>query len=148
MKCEESRMQLVDYLDDELARPEREQLAAHLQACPDCRELAKRLEQSLAVFKSAAVEAPVEKPAGEVIELPRLSWRRRRRGSWLAAAAAVVLLAAVGVYVRLHSAGPVPSTSRPAGPVLSQNLNSTTLSQTFVFHGRGISRQNRLDLKL
>ena len=148
MKCEDYRAQLVEYLDDELARPEREKLAAHLQACPDCRELAKRLEQSLAVFKAVAGEPPVEKPAGEVIELPQLSWWRRHRLSWLAAAAAIVLLVGAGLYLRPHSIGPVTAASQPSGQVLSQNVADEGPQQTFVYHGQGISRQNRLDLKL
>ena len=142
MKCEDYRSQLVEYLDDELARPEREKVAAHLQACPQCRELARQLEQSLAVFQAAAAsEPPAEKPAGEVIELPQLSWWRRHRLLWMAAAA-MVMVAGGSLYLRLHSAAP------PARPVISQNLARAGSEQMFEYHGRGISRQNRLDLKL
>jgi anti-sigma factor RsiW len=144
MKCEDFRPQLVEYLDDEPARPEREKLAAHLHACPDCRELAQKLEQSLAVFQAVApLESPAGQPAAEALELPRLSWWRRRRLFWMAAAG-LVMVAGGALYLGLHPALP----SRPAGPALSQNLAQAGSEQTFVYHGQGISRQNSLDLKL
>ena len=148
MNCEESRLGLIAYLDDELGRPEREPVAAHLQTCPACRELARKMEQSLAVFKAmVALEPPAKADEQEIAE-PGRSWFQGRRAFWLAAAAALIFLAGAGVYVRRNFQAPSAPFSNPAGVVSNQDLNEPVPDQTFVYHGRGISRQNSLDLKI
>ncbi len=43
MKCEQVREQLSAYLDSELAREEREEIAVHLATCRECSEEAIEL---------------------------------------------------------------------------------------------------------
>jgi len=151
MNCEPCRLLLVDYLDDELVRSEREKVAAHLQACPACRELALNMEQSLAVFRaSAAVEPPpLENGATEIpLETARTSAQGTRGLPWLALAAAALLLLGAGIYFRLHSAPPATAPWSSGVELTRSAPTSAAPSQSFVFHGRGMTRKNRLDLKL
>jgi len=126
---------LSSHLDGDGEPLERGRVAAHLEACPECRELAselRRLTDRLAAHPdrppprdlwpdlAARIRAEQPRPAA-----PRAAWWRERP-LWLTpVAAALALLLAVGLWLADRSgprpgglpAGP-PATSRPAGIAL------------------------------
>jgi anti-sigma factor RsiW len=58
MSCKKHRDLLTAYNDGELSARDREEVAAHLAQCPECRELARNSGRSLEVFKAAARAEP------------------------------------------------------------------------------------------
>lgn len=118
---------LSAYMDDELAAPEREAVAAHLRGCPAC---ARHLEELLAV-DAASRELPLAVPDG-YFEAFRGSLRRRLEGSrpaprrlapaWALAAAAAVVLAVLTPRLLREPRAPADSAARgvpaptPAAP--------------------------------
>jgi len=150
MKCEELRLQLVDYFDGELTPAEQEALASHLQACAACRELAAKLEKSLAVFQAVALAEPA--PGEPAFALPEEEARptrfSRRLVGWLALAATLIFILGAGVYLRLQSSTPPTVVLEPAVLVTGENLDASISDKSFVLHGHGISQRNHLDLKL
>lgn len=108
--CESWSEQLVDYADGELDETQRAHVAAHLQACPDCRRRLEALRKSLALAQGVWSER-----AAELEQIPARATgrgiRTRRRAPWLAIAAA----AAVLLVVLRPLQSPQPTAVVPSG---------------------------------
>lgn len=108
MNCHETRGRLSDLLDEALAAPERAEIGAHLDGCPDCRRELDRLRATVSLL--ARVERP-RAPVGFVDRVTaaasRAPWYRRLgRRLFLplsikvpAQAAAMLVIALLGVYL-------------------------------------------------
>lgn len=103
--CEFDKERLSAYLDGELSLNEAEDVRAHLERCPECRELLSQYEAMGAGMKELEEEPPAHL-AGGIMDRVRLEktpvvYRRSRfaYGTFVAAAAvmAVVFLAGPGV---------------------------------------------------
>ncbi len=90
MKC--SDLRLEEYLDGELGAGEREEVAAHLAACADCRREAEELGRLEGLLRS--VPAPAMPDEERYLE--RVRARARSRRAWLVPAAAAILLVGFG----------------------------------------------------
>lgn len=144
MRCEEVRARVTAYVDDELDPVEGAEVAAHLEACPEC----ARLEAAERSVRSAVAEmgtyhrAPHALRArvlGALREAPAepATARPRRRGGSLfdlrflvtAASAAAVVLVAVSVLPSFWR-GPVPGPAEEAlaGEVLNSHIRSLMAS--------------------
>lgn len=116
MRCTEVRKRLAEYQLGGLDEAQREQIAAHLRECDECRAELRALERLDGLL--VAVE-PMEAPSG-LWERVRARMKPRRRGVrewWRASArpalalAAAVLVAAVGLWLALRG----PAGEPPAG---------------------------------
>jgi predicted anti-sigma-YlaC factor YlaD len=116
MKCAKARQWISDHLDGLLDSEQEAELRRHLEACPECRELARDFEAIIEQTKDLAKLEPAPsvwpkilagvQAAGKESSLPL-----RRETGWLAAlwrggvlryaAAALVLLIVGGLVVRL-----------------------------------------------
>src|SRR5258705_1473576 len=106
MKCEEVRLQLLDYQEGRLRLEAQSAVRAHLDGGPDCtradvieRDLTQLLEHRLPQHPASL--ALKRRPAGQWAEpIVQASWWARSRGSLVPAlaAAAVILVAAPLVY--------------------------------------------------
>jgi anti-sigma factor RsiW len=100
MDCHDARPLIQDDLDGRLERADRERLAAHLEACAECRDTASELRELRELFRAVP---PVPAPAGfqesVMARVPRPRGRLLRLAPWLtavAAAAAVIVAVSVG----------------------------------------------------
>ena len=108
MTCHETRERLSDLLDEFLAAPERAEVGAHLDGCPDCRRELDRLRATVSLLSR------VERPRAPVGFVDRVTAAARpvpwyqRLGHRLflpmniklpAQAAAMLLIAVLGVYL-------------------------------------------------
>ncbi len=108
MNCHETRERLSGLLDDALDAPERAEVGAHLEGCPDCRRELDRLRATLSLL--SRVERP-RAPVGFVDRVmaaahPVPWYRRLGRRLFLplniklpVQAAAMLLIAVLGVYL-------------------------------------------------
>lgn len=105
MNCDEAMLAISAKLDGELNPAELEALEAHLKLCPDCRALAKELEEMDAALETLVCPPP-ETLVGNVMDKIRAEAAEqkqpRRQKPWaglmaVAAVAAVLLLGALGV---------------------------------------------------
>ncbi|HET8533112.1 MAG TPA: zf-HC2 domain-containing protein [Methylomirabilota bacterium] len=108
MTCHDARESLSADLDEALVPDERQEVAAHLEACPDCRRELARLEQTVALLHR--VEPP-RAPVGFVDRVTRAArpapWYRRAAAAVFlpfsiklpAEATALVMVALLAVYV-------------------------------------------------
>jgi anti-sigma factor RsiW len=104
-RCENWAELLVDYADGEFDQAERVRVAAHLEACPDCRRRLEALRNSLALAQGVWSERAAELDQTSAAATGRRI-RTRRRAPWVAiAAAAAVLLV---VLRPLQSPRPTP----------------------------------------
>ena len=108
MNCHDAREQLSEFLDESLGAPERAQVRAHLDGCPECRRELERLRATVSLL--SRVERP-RAPVGfvdRVMAAARPVPWYRRLGRWLflplgiklpAEAAAMVMIAVLGVFL-------------------------------------------------
>lgn len=108
MNCHETRERLSDLLDEALDAPERAQVGAHLDGCPDCRRELDRLRATVSLL--SRVERP-RAPVGFVDRVmaaahPVPWYQRLGRRLFFplniklpAQAAAMLLVAVLGVYL-------------------------------------------------
>lgn len=108
MNCHETRERLSGLLDLALAAPERAEVGAHLDGCPDCRRELDRLRATLSLLSR------VERPRAPVGFVDRVT-ARARPGPWYqrlgrrlflplniklpVQAAAMLVIAVLGVYL-------------------------------------------------
>jgi anti-sigma factor RsiW len=112
--CDFTKSKVFPYVDDELASPVREEIEAHLLACPACRRLVEREHR----FREACAArlqpdaAPDHVRAAVLDTLGRLAGqkaagRRSRRWAGLAIAALALLVvgasAGVAIHIRLQA---------------------------------------------
>jgi hypothetical protein len=125
MKCEVCSELLEEYLDGELAPPDREQIDAHLISCLDCSEnfAALTAEQELFARYDREIEVPpfLWTRIAAHTNTPKRSWVASRFGKTsLAGAIAVLLLAiAIGaIYLLSKPKAPAPTvaTTHPTAP--------------------------------
>jgi anti-sigma factor RsiW len=117
MNCDDSRIYLPAYLDDELDVAESLRVQKHLAECGDCRraqdeQLALRSalrDPDLRAYPSANfskhIEAAVRRAAKEEARLQRSAWfERLRPGSfrWVAAMATVLIVTTVGAFLVIN----------------------------------------------
>jgi len=108
MNCHETRDRLSDLLDEALAAPERAEIGAHLDGCPDCRRELERLRATVSLL--ARIERP-RAPVGFVDRVTAAAspvpwYRRLGRRLFVplsiklpAQAAAMLVIAVLGVYL-------------------------------------------------
>ena len=134
MNCHETRERLSGLLDLALAAPERTEVGAHLEGCPDCRRELDRLRATVSLL--SRVERP-RAPVGFVDRVTAAArpvpwYQRLGRRLFLplgiklpAQAAAMLVIAVLGVYLlqrtpelkdaaRVDRETPVPLASRAA----------------------------------
>jgi hypothetical protein len=112
MNCHETRERLSGLLDDALDAPERAEVGAHLEGCPNCRRDLDRLRATVSLL--SRVERPrapmgfVDRVMAEAHPVPhRVTWSRRLgRRLFLplsiklpVQAAAMLVIAVLGVYL-------------------------------------------------
>jgi len=96
-----SREELAAYTDGDLTPNEAEQIAAHINTCPDCRALAEALESSLKVTKAIWQTSQARWP--ETRSFDRIESNRLPFNRAVAIAAGVLLILGVGAIWRLLS---------------------------------------------
>jgi tetratricopeptide (TPR) repeat protein len=114
MKCANARELISDYVDGVLGSEREAGLKAHLEGCPDCRELAgdfasivrgakglSALEPSAALWSRIAAGVREARPEAPAAAPERESWLRKswRPASWAYATAAALLLLVVGAVI-------------------------------------------------
>jgi predicted anti-sigma-YlaC factor YlaD len=111
--CIQAREAASARLDGELAELDAARLDAHLDACAECRAMARGLQVTAALVR----ETPLEPPSRQLI-LPLRRSRPRSLHLRTAAAAAVLAAASfsVGQAVRQQPAGPVETVTAGAAP--------------------------------
>ena len=97
MNCENALELMNRELDEALTPEEAAALQAHLDACPDCREIRRQLHKLDALLQESELEPPAALHDG-VMQAIRQEKKQRSRRAWvpaaaIAAAAALVLLA-------------------------------------------------------
>jgi anti-sigma factor RsiW len=136
--------QLSDYLDGELAEPDRVALEAHLETCTDCSSLLGDLRRVVARARAAEDYLPRRDLwpgiASQIGASPRISPRIGRRWSFSLpqlAAAAILLMTLSGSAVWLARSGmrssgpsPVATTAPPTGVPTAINA-SNSASQSY-----------------
>ena len=97
MSCEQWRKKLTEFMEDTLPAPERQQMAAHLEQCPDCRRQWQQFQQTVAALHQlSAMPAPADLPArisrAVRAERPLFGYRISWQALGAAAAAACLLV--------------------------------------------------------
>jgi len=114
MACDEYKGLLSALLDGELPPEERARVEAHLETCPECRQLLEELralDTQLAALPGVAASPDFDARLGKRIRRPRiLTFRPTMRIAW---AAAAVVLVAVGLGLFLSARPDV----RPPGQI-------------------------------
>jgi len=100
-------LELLAYADGELADPER--VAAHVQACEQCGEQLRLLEDARTALREAPLlELPAERRAQILHDLPERPERRRLRmpvGALAAAAALLLIAGSVALFTMVGGNG-------------------------------------------
>ena len=136
--CEEALLLISSWLDDQISETEQAQLSAHLEQCPECRQLMQTLKMTDDRLRDLAEEPPAELHQkimdAVVLEQPVRKKTRSFRFGSLAAAAALVVLVGVGSMVLPEKQTHVPAeasvmTARSAVPVPTA-ASETAVSMT------------------
>ena len=103
MSCEQWRRELTEFMEDTLPAPERQQMAAHLEQCPDCRRQWQQFQQTVAALHQLpAMPAPGGLPArisrAVRAERPLFGYRISWQALGAAAAAACLLVGFWAVF--------------------------------------------------
>lgn len=137
MKCALAQEWISEYLDGELGVKPQAELKAHLEACPDCRALARDFEEIVRRAKSLGLPEPspsvwpkiaaVVRQSRREMPVPRPAKGRRlgifwARPAWrYAAAAALVLTIGGAVIIRQKPWSPAgPDRGDPAAYTLAK----------------------------
>jgi anti-sigma factor RsiW len=133
MNCDQARLLLHPYLDDQLDVVQSLRIVEHLSECPACEESRARIQElsqavgrsDLRFYAPAALSQRVRSALAEVDQPVHPEPRRARRGLYVALAAlAAVVLAAVGFIIG-RSGWLVPlSDERLAGDVTEAHVRS------------------------
>ena len=104
MNCERSRELFADYLGEELARGEVQQLQLHLKTCQGCRQELSLLASTKATLKQALPEVAMPRHLSFNFSTPQpqgwFQWLRQPRYATLAASTAcfVICLASLALF--------------------------------------------------
>src|SRR5258705_5683579 len=104
MNCERSRELFADYLGEELARGEAQQLQLHLKTCQGCRQELALLASAKATLKQALPEVAMPQHLSFNFSKPRpqgwFHWLRQPRYATLATGTAcfVICLASLALF--------------------------------------------------
>jgi putative zinc finger protein len=104
MNCERSRELFADYLGEELARGEAQQLQLHLKTCQGCRQELSLLASTKATLKQALPEVAMPRHLSFNFSKPQpqgwFEWLRQPRYATLAAVTAcfVICLASLALF--------------------------------------------------
>jgi len=132
---------LSDYLDDELAHDERIALEAHLDGCPECREVLEDLRAVVATARGLPDLPPARDLWPEVAErtrgvLPLRPRAVRSSPPWVRLAAAAALFAAVGSGVTWFALAGRPGRA-PAAVATGEPVGGPTTTRTVSERPRG-----------
>lgn len=117
--------ELVEYVRGELAPADRERVALHLEACPDCRQDADGLRELLGQLARALPAAPGVTWGGYRAELKeKLEARRARRRAWWGRPVTLALSASLAGVLLFFA---VWGGSRSPGGVEPLTLEETAL---------------------
>lgn len=174
MNCERSRELFSDYLGEELARSEAQDLQSHLKVCHACRQELSLLGSTKAVLKRALLEVAMPQHLSFSFSKPKpqgwFQWIRQPRHATLATATAcfVICVASLALFrtqLKIGSGGfeisfgvPVtaPASPAPADPQVAvagiereelQRLLDTKLSQFEVMQKASFGRELELAKK-
>ena len=142
MTCEEARIQLSAYVDDELSELERARLEAHLAQCPDCSALLQAYRDIDAGLLELSEPAPEDLARRVMDNLPEQTRPKRRRFAYggftaVAAVAAVLVLAIATGKLKMPRMGAsssdstmsvsstVVTTEEEAAPVMAESATTT-----------------------
>ena len=78
--CEEVRMLMSEYVDDELDAAGVERVESHVGRCKRCRLVLANLRVTVARLGGLAAAAPLEPPSREATERITSAWRHADRG--------------------------------------------------------------------
>src|SRR4030095_17125487 len=96
MNCERSRELFADYLGEELAQTEAQQLQLHLKTCQGCRQELSLLASTKATLRQALPEVAIAQHLSFNFSKPQpqgwFQWLRQPRYATLAAFTACVLV--------------------------------------------------------
>lgn len=139
--CDRARASVSAALDGELPELGREQLSAHLSACPDCLAWAAQVEGATRRLRAASLESPAT-----TIALPQRG-RRWTVGPAVAVSSAAALVAAVVVAIGPQGASldsqPAPGTSQSVALADSHPMGGAK-----VFTGYPVGLANQLGYEL
>jgi len=105
MECKDVKERLSAWLDGELDDAAAAAVAGHVEACPSCREDARRLEAAWALLDRVAVPEPPKGLEERIVGAAaagareRFSWRGLARWPVSALAAAAVVAGLLGGYL-------------------------------------------------
>jgi len=99
MECKDVKEKLPAWLDGELDGPAAAAVAGHVEACPSCREDARRLEAAWALLDRVTVPGTPPGLVEKIVRAPRFSWRGLARWPMNALAAAAVVAGLLGGYM-------------------------------------------------
>ena len=134
MNCERSRELFADYLGDELARGDAQELQLHLKACQGCRQELSLLGSTKTTLKLALPEVAIPQHLSFNFPKPQpqgwFQWLRQRHYATLAVATAcfVICVASLalfrtqlkfgseGVQISFGSSSPATPTPAPVAP--------------------------------
>jgi hypothetical protein len=111
MSCDVIASQLTDYVKLELTRAEADQVAAHLNSCPNCREIEAEIRKNFGLlhFAPAAspsphlwtrIDAAIDRIESEADQIPTRSAPLRWAAALAALAATILVAAAVTIVAR------------------------------------------------
>lgn len=97
MNCEEALVLLSGYLDGTNTEEEMTQLRAHLEQCPDCRQVLHTLEEMEQGLASLEEQAPADLKASVMEAIRAEAKPRKKHRRWMPVAVAAALVLVVGV---------------------------------------------------
>jgi len=132
MKCEVCRELLEEYLDGELASPDRKQVDAHLLACVDCSESFAALTAEQEIFARYDREVEVPPFLWTRVAAHTVSESKPAKRSWLAslfrkpslAGAIAVLFIAIAIgaiYLSSNQKAPQPAVAKSSSELPTPN---------------------------
>jgi predicted anti-sigma-YlaC factor YlaD len=99
MECKDVKEKIPAWIDGELDGPAAASVAGHVEACPSCREEARRLEAAWALLDRVTVPGTPPGLVEKIVGAPRFSWRGLARWPISALAAAAVVAGLLGGYM-------------------------------------------------
>ena len=167
MKCAAAQELISDYVDGNIGQDREAELKAHLEGCPDCRELAQDFasivrggkglasyEPSAEVWPKIAAEVREARPQAPAGTPEKRSWLGTfwKPAGWAVTAAAVLMLVVVGGLVMRQK----PGSSPPAAKKGSVEFTLAKLQEAQGYYEKAIqalseavqSQEDKMDPRL